>query len=79
VVADVVKRASERVRIDAAEVSAHSLRSGLSTTAARNGASERSIMKQMGHRQVATVRRRSTTPSCSTTTLPASWVCKFSQ
>jgi hypothetical protein len=35
VVADVVKRAAERVGIDAAELSAHSLRSGLATTAAR--------------------------------------------
>jgi site-specific recombinase XerD len=57
VVADVVKRAAERVGIDAAELSAHSLRSGLATTAARNGASERSIMKQTVHRSVAMVRR----------------------
>jgi integrase len=43
--------------IDATELSGHSLRSGLVTTAARNGASERSIMKQTGHRSVAMVRR----------------------
>jgi integrase len=35
----------------------HSLRAGLATTAARNGASERSIMKQTGHRSVQMVRR----------------------
>jgi site-specific recombinase XerD len=57
VVADIVKRAAERVGIDATELSGHSLRSGLATTAARNGASERSIMKQTGHRSVAMVRR----------------------
>jgi integrase len=57
VVALVVKKAAERVGIDAAELSGHSLRSGLATTAARNGASERSIMKQTGHRSVAMVRR----------------------
>jgi integrase len=53
----VVQRAAERVGIDATELSGHSLRSGLATTAARNGASERSIMKQTGHRSVAMVRR----------------------
>jgi integrase len=57
VVADIVKRSAERVGIDATELSGHSLRSGLATTAARNGASERSIMKQTGHRSVAMVRR----------------------
>jgi site-specific recombinase XerD len=57
VVALVVKKAAERAGIDAAELSGHSLRSGLATTAARNGASERSIMKQTGHRSVAMVRR----------------------
>jgi len=57
VVANVVKRSAERVGIDATELSGHSLRSGLATTAARNGASERSIMKQTGHRSVAMVRR----------------------
>jgi site-specific recombinase XerD len=57
VVADIVKRAAERAGIDAAGLSGHSLRSGLATSAARNGASERSIMKQTGHRSVAMVRR----------------------
>jgi site-specific recombinase XerD len=57
VVALVVKRAAERADIDATELAGHSLRSGMATVAARNGASERSIMKQTGHRSVQMVRR----------------------
>jgi integrase len=57
VVALVVKKAAGRAGIDASEFSGHSLRSGLATTAAKNGASERSIMKQTGHRSVQMVRR----------------------
>ena len=49
VVALILKKAAERVGLDATELSGHSLRSGLATTAARNGASERSIMKQTGN------------------------------
>jgi integrase len=45
------------VDIDAASLAGHSLRSGLAATAARNGASEASIMKQTGHRSVQMVRR----------------------
>jgi site-specific recombinase XerD len=56
-VALIVKQAAERAGIDSAELAGHSLRSGLATTAARNGASERSIMKQTGHRSVQMVRR----------------------
>jgi integrase len=57
VIALVVKKTAARVGIEAAGLAGHSLRSGLATTAARNGASERSIMKQTGHRSVAMVRR----------------------
>jgi site-specific recombinase XerD len=57
VVALTVKKAAERVGLEATELAGHSLRSGLATTAARNGASERSIMKQTGHRSVAMLRR----------------------
>jgi site-specific recombinase XerD len=57
VVALTIKKVAARVGIDAGELSGHSLRSGLATTATRNGASERSIMKQTGHRSVAMVRR----------------------
>jgi site-specific recombinase XerD len=57
VVALVVKKAAASVGLDADELSGHSLRSGMCTTAARNGASERSIMKQSGHHSTAMVRR----------------------
>jgi integrase len=57
VVALVVKRAAERAGLDPAILAGHSLRSGLATQAARNGASERSIMRQTGHKSVQMVRR----------------------
>jgi site-specific recombinase XerD len=57
VVALTIKKAAERVGIEAQSLAGHSLRSGLATTAARNGASEASIMKQTGHRSVVMVRR----------------------
>jgi site-specific recombinase XerD len=57
VVALTVKKAAERVGLDADVLAGHSLRAGLATTASRNGASERSIMKQTGHRSVQMVRR----------------------
>jgi integrase len=44
-------------RSDASRFGAHSLRSGLATQAARNGASERAIMRQTGHKSVSMVRR----------------------
>jgi site-specific recombinase XerD len=56
-VALLLKRAAERAGIDSDEFAGHSLRSGLVTTAARNGASERAIMKQTGHKSVQMVRR----------------------
>ena len=56
-VALVVKRAAEAAGKDASEFAGHSLRSGLATAAAIGGASERSIMKQTGHRSTAMVRR----------------------
>jgi integrase len=56
-VALIVKRAAERAGIDATDLAGHSLRSGLATTAAKNGASERAIMRQTGHKSVQMVRR----------------------
>ena len=56
-VALVVKRAAEAAGRDASEFAGHSLRSGLATAAAIGGASERSIMKQTGHRSTVMVRR----------------------
>jgi integrase len=56
-VAGIVKRSAKRIGLDVATVAGHSLRSGLCTSAADAGASERSIMNQSGHRSLMTVRR----------------------
>ncbi|HXS95932.1 MAG TPA: site-specific integrase [Candidatus Limnocylindrales bacterium] len=56
-VATTVKRRAKDVGLDATEFSGHSLRSGLATSAAMKGASERQIMNQTGHRSVTQVRR----------------------
>lgn len=57
VVAKVLKRHCETAGLNAAKFAGHSLRAGLATQAAINGASERSIMKQTGHKSAAMVRR----------------------
>lgn len=56
-VARVVKKLAERTGLDPAKYAGHSLRAGHATSAAMAGASERSIMKQTGHRSVQMVRR----------------------
>lgn len=56
-VARIVKKLAARAGLDAAKYAGHSLRSGHATSAAINGASERSIMAQTGHRSVQMVRR----------------------
>jgi len=56
-VALVVKRCAEAAGLDSSKYSGHSLRAGLATSAAMNGASERAIMNQTGHRSQAMVRR----------------------
>lgn len=56
-VALAVKRGALRAGLDPARYAGHSLRSGLATSAAAGGASERSIMAQTGHRSLPTVRR----------------------
>jgi integrase len=56
-VARVVKKLAERAGLDPAKFAGHSLRAGHATAAAIAGASERSIMKQTGHRSVQMVRR----------------------
>lgn len=56
-VARLVKRAAVAVGLDPSQFSGHSLRAGLATAAALAGKSERSIMRQTGHRSVAMVRR----------------------
>ena len=56
-VALVVKAAFRAIGKRPREFSAHSLRSGLVTAAAINGADERTIMRHTGHRSVEMVRR----------------------
>jgi integrase len=56
-VARVVKKLAERAGLDPAKYAGHSLRAGHATSASIAGASERSIMKQTGHRSVQMVRR----------------------
>jgi integrase len=56
-VAGIVKKRAKAVGLDAAQFAGHSLRSGLSTSAAAAGASERSIMNQTRHRSLVIVRR----------------------
>ena len=56
-VARVVKKLALRGGLDATAYAGHLLRAGHATSAAIAGASERSIMKQTGHRSVQMVRR----------------------
>ena len=53
----IVKRCAEACGKDPADFGGHSLRSGHATQAAANGASERSIMNQTGHRPLKMVRQ----------------------
>lgn len=53
----IVKRAAARADLDPSGYSGHSLRAGFVTTAAANGASERSIARQTGHASGSTVLR----------------------
>ncbi len=52
IVSHIVKRSAERAHLDAARFASHSLRSGHVTEAAMNGAADRDIMAQTGHRRV---------------------------
>ena len=56
-VALIIKKWALEAGFDPAPLSGHSLRAGLATAAAKAGKSERSIMKQTGHRSVSVVRR----------------------
>ena len=56
-VSRVVKKLAKRAGLDPARYAGHSLRAGHATAAAIAGATERSIMKQTGHRSVQMVRR----------------------
>jgi len=52
-----VKPAAARAGLETGQYAGHSLRAGLATQAAMNGASELAIMKQTGHRSLPTVRK----------------------
>jgi integrase len=52
----IVKRAAATAGLDPSVYSGHSLRAGFATTAALNGASERQIANQTGHRSMETLR-----------------------
>ncbi|HEY3229103.1 MAG TPA: tyrosine-type recombinase/integrase [Roseiflexaceae bacterium] len=56
-VARAVKRALAAIELDTRDYSGHSLRAGLVTAAAMAGVSERVIMQQTGHKNVAMLRR----------------------
>ena len=56
-VALIVKRSAQAAGLDPARYGGHSLRAGMATSAAANGASERAIMAQTGHKSVTVVRR----------------------
>jgi site-specific recombinase XerD len=56
-VALVVKAAAKAARLDAKKYAGHSLRAGLVTQAAKNGASVGDIMRTTGHRSTETVNR----------------------
>ena len=55
--AKIVKRLAVRAGLDPAAFSGHSLRSGLATSAAEGGATERAIMEQTRHRSLKQVRK----------------------
>ena len=56
-IAVIIKALAAKAGLDQSSFSGHSLRSGLATTAAHAGASERSIMDQTRHRSLTQVRR----------------------
>ncbi|PTX47848.1 phage integrase family protein [Melghirimyces profundicolus] len=55
-IANVVKRYAEKIGLDPARFSGHSLRAGGMTTAYLAGKSEADIMRQSGHKSVAVAR-----------------------
>lgn len=52
-----VKRALERIGVDARSFGAHSLRAGMITASSEAGATETSIMQRTGHKRYETLRR----------------------
>jgi integrase len=56
-ISKILKRAAQRAGMDPSNVSGHSLRAGMATTAAIHGAEEREIARTTGHKTAAMVRR----------------------
>jgi len=56
-IGSIVKRAAKRAELNAANISGHSMRAGLATQAAMNGADERVIAKTTGHKSRRVLRR----------------------
>lgn len=56
-IARIVKAAAWRAGLDPANISAHSLRSGMASQAAKNGAEERSIARTTQHKSIRVLRR----------------------
>jgi integrase len=56
-IARLVKEHASVIGLDPERYSGHSLRAGLATSAADGGASDRAIMRQIGHRSPAMVNR----------------------
>ena len=76
-VAFIVKRAAGKAGLDVMEYAGHSLRAGLATQAAMNGASELAIMKQTGHRSLTNPKYNFAKARCFGTTPPRSSDCEF--
>ncbi|MGB7549249.1 MAG: tyrosine-type recombinase/integrase [Terracidiphilus sp.] len=53
----ILKRAAVRSGINASNIAGHSMRAGMATQAAMNGAGERAIAKTTGHRARRVLRR----------------------
>jgi integrase len=56
-VALVIKRYAAAAGLNVTDFSGHSLRAGFATTAAAVGVTEGNIMRQTGHKSIATVRK----------------------
>lgn len=56
-ISKILKRAAARAGLDPRNISGHSLRAGMATTAATHGAAERDIARTTGHKTAAMVQR----------------------
>lgn len=74
----IVKRAAKRAGYDSSTLAGHSLRAGLATQAALNGATELTIMKQTGHRSLTMLRDTFVTAICGAIMRLRVWDCEAS-